>query len=130
MKASTVPTITSRKYLWQIVAISWALVFTYATVLTKLTRDWWTDENYSHGLLIPFIILFVLWSQREQLTSATRRPSMWYGLSAVLVALLALWAGTAGAELYLQRTSLVLILRGPVFFLCGLKDLRVRVSPV
>ena len=130
MKASTVPTITSRKHLWQIVAISCTLVFTYATVLTKLTRDWWTDENYSHGLLIPFIILFVLWSQREQLTSATRRPSMWYGLSAVLVALLALWAGTAGAELYMQRTSLVLMLAGTILFFGGFNVLRLMVVPL
>ena len=130
MKASAVTTIPSRKYLWQIVAISSALIFTYATVLTKLGRDWWTDENYSHGLLIPFIIVFVLWSQRDRLTGAARRPSMLSGLSAILVALLALWAGTAGAELYMQRTSLVLILTGTILYFWGFNLLRLLVVPL
>jgi hypothetical protein len=27
----------------------------------KLGRDWWTDENYSHGLLVPFVIGFIVY---------------------------------------------------------------------
>ncbi|HEY8187925.1 MAG TPA: exosortase [Pyrinomonadaceae bacterium] len=116
--------IPARKHLWQVFAISSALIFVYATVLGKLGHDWWTDENYSHGLLIPFIIVVILWSQRERLTRAARRPSLALGLGAVLCALLALWAGTAGAELYLQRTSLVLMLAGTVLYFWGFKVLR------
>ena len=53
---------SSTKYLWRILAIVFALIFAYATVLRKLGHDWWTDENYSHGLLIPFIIAFIFWT--------------------------------------------------------------------
>ena len=40
--------------LWRPLAVVSALVFVYASVLVKLSHDWWVDENYSHGLLIPF----------------------------------------------------------------------------
>ena len=51
--------------LWRPLAISSALVFVYGVVLSKFGHDWWTDENYSHGLLIPFIIGYIVWTQRE-----------------------------------------------------------------
>jgi exosortase len=130
MSVSAVTGVPARKHLWQILAISSALIFAYATVLAKLGHDWWTDENYSHGLLIPFIIVFILWSQRERLTLPMRRPSTAVGLSAVLFALFALWAGTAGAELYMQRTSLVLMLAGTVMYFWGFSLLRLVAVPL
>jgi exosortase len=122
--------VPSTKHLWRIFAIAATLIFAYATVLTKLGHDWWTDENYSHGLLIPFIIGFILWSQRERLLLVARRPLMIGGLATVLAALLALWAGTAGAELYLQRTSLVLILAGTVLYFWGFRLLQLLIVPL
>lgn len=118
------------KHPWRILAFSLALVFAYATVLAKLGHDWWTNENYSHGLLIPFIIAYILWSQRERFARATLRPSMIFGLAAVFCALLALWAGTAGAELYMQRTSLVLMLAGTVLYFWGFSLLRLLIVPL
>jgi exosortase len=130
MNVPTVSGFPVSKHLWRILAIAGALVFAYAIVLAKLGHDWWTDENYSHGLLIPFIIGFIIWTQRERLAQTARRPAMWCGLLAVSVAMLALWAGTAGAELFLQRTSLVLILAGIVLYFWGFKLLRLMIVPL
>lgn len=118
------------KHLWRILSIAVALLFAYASVLTKLSHDWWSDENYSHGLLIPFIIGFILWSQRNRLVGSARSPAMLSGLALVLFALFALWAGTAGAELYLQRTSLVLILGGTVLYFWGFRLLQLLIAPL
>jgi exosortase len=122
--------IPASKHVWRILAISSALVFVYATVLVKLGRNWWTDENYSHGLLIPFIIAYIAWGQRERLARTIQRPATFIGLAAVMVAILALWAGTAGAELYMQRTSLVLILAGTVLYFGGWAYLRLFFVPL
>src|ERR1700754_3449950 len=92
---------------WRAFAIAVAISFAYATVLVKLSRDWWYDENYSHGLLIPFIIGYILWVQRDKLAAVKVRSSTFWGGAAVIIALLALWAGVAGAELYTQRMSLI-----------------------
>ncbi len=118
------------KRLWPVVAIALAFAFTYATVLMKLGLDWWNDENYSHGLLVPVIIGYILWSQRGRLARAPAHPSSVFGGAAVLLALLALWAGTAGAELYIQRLSLLLMLSGIVVYFWGLSLLRLLIVPV
>jgi exosortase len=130
MNVPAVTGIPATKHLWRILAISAALILVYATVLAKLGHDWWTDENYSHGLLIPFVLGYFLWSQRERFARTAHRPSTVWGLGAVVFALLALWAGTAGAELYLQRTSLVLILAGTVLYFWGFSLLRLLLVPL
>jgi exosortase len=121
--------VAASKYLWRVLAISTAIVFAYATVLMKLGTQWWVDENYSHGLLIPFIIAYILWAQRDRLASEPARPSVVLGGAVVLFALLALWVGTAGAELYTQRVSLVLLLVGTVIYFWGVRLLRLLLVP-
>jgi exosortase len=120
----------ANKHLFRILAIASAILFAYATVLAKLGHDWWTDENYSHGLLVPFIVGFILWSQRARFPRVSSNPSMVAGLGATLFALFALWAGTAGAELFLQRTSLVVMLAGTVLYFWGFGLLRLMLVPL
>jgi exosortase len=116
--------VTASKSLWRVLAVSSAIIFAFATVLTKLGNDWWTDENYSHGLLIPIVIAYILWTQRDRLSKEPRRPSSLWGLSFIIAGLLGLWAGTAGAELFIQRISLVLVLAGAVVYFWGFNFLR------
>jgi exosortase len=118
------------KYLWRALPIVAAISFAYATVLVKLSRDWWFDENYSHGLLVPFIIGYILWLQRDKLASTSPRPSFWWGSAAVLFALFCLWAGVAGAELYTQRMSLILLLAGTVVYFWGFRLLQLVLVPL
>src|SRR2546428_8796025 len=98
------------RQLYKTVAIVAALAFVFAGVLVKLGHDWWSDENYSHGLLIPFVIGYLLWQERKRFDKTQVSPAIWWGASGVALSLVMLWAGTAGAELFLQRISLVLML--------------------
>jgi exosortase len=116
--------------LWQGIAISFAIAFAYATVFVKLFRDWWNDENYSHGLLIPFIIGYIIWSQRSKLARLTAQPSVLLGGGAILFALLGLWAGVAGSELYMQRLSLILLLAGITVYFWGFRLLQFLLVPL
>jgi len=121
--------VPATKKLWQGIAISFAIVFAYATVLVKLVHDWWFDENYSHGLLIPIIIGYILWTQRERLASVPVKSSNLLGGAAIVLGLFALWAGAAGAELYTQRLSLLLLLAGVVIYFWGVRLLRFLLVP-
>ena len=116
--------------LWKPVSIAAALAFVYAGVLAKLGYDWWTDENYSHGLLIPLVIGYILWTERERLSQTRARPSLVWGATSVVFALLTLWIGVAGAELYMQRMSLVLMLAGIVVYFWGFRLLRLLLVPL
>ena len=122
--------VTASTHLWRPLAISATLVFVYGVVLSKLGLDWWTDENYSHGLLIPFIIGYIVWTLRDRFTPAEARPGTTLGFGLVLLALLMLFAGTAGAELFMQRTSLVVMLAGLVIFFWGYRFLRLLLVPL
>ncbi len=99
-------------------------------MLRSLGNDWWTDENYSHGLLIPLIIGYILWAERERLGREPARPSLFWGGLIVVFAMLCLWVGTAGAELYVQRMSLVLMLAGIVIYFWGWRMLRLLLVPL
>lgn len=121
--------VPSIRNLWKPAVIAAAISFLYLPVLMKLGHDWWVDENYSHGLLVPLIIGFMLWTERESLKRAARtsHSSLWLGGACLILAVCALWAGTAGAELYVQRMSLVLLLAGIVIYFWGFSVLRLTI---
>jgi len=122
--------VLATKRSWRAIALVSVVLFTYATVLVKLSYDWWSDENYSHGLLVPFIIGYILWMQRGRFASERARPSVLLGATIVAVAIFALWTGVAGAELYTQRMSLVLLAAGIVVYFSGLRFLRLVLVPL
>jgi hypothetical protein len=95
----------SIKNLWKPVVIAIALAFLYGNVLAKLGLDWWTDENYSHGLLVPFLIGYIVWLEFDKLKNTSQNSSAWLGFSGILAAIFLLLAGTLGAELFTQRIS-------------------------
>jgi exosortase len=119
----------SRK-LYKPLAIAGALAFVYFAVLVKLGRDWWNDENYSHGLLIPFIIAYIIWQDRKKFDDDRGQPATWLGAIGISCGLLALWAGTAGAELFMQRASLLILLASIAIYFFGLRVLRLLAVPL
>src|SRR5947199_7849340 len=116
--------------IYQPIAIAGALALLYFTVIVKLANDWWHDENYSHGLLIPFVIAFILWHERKSFVDSKSTPSTWLGTIGIGASLCALWAGTAGAELFVQRVSLVLMLVCIVIYIFGMRLVRVIAVPL
>jgi len=115
--------------LWRPALVMITIVFLYATVLTRLVGNWWVDENYSHGLLVPFVIGYIIWLNSAALKKIERKPSFWLGGSLVIFALLMLLGGTLGAELFVQRISLTLMLAAVVVYFLGIKILKPLIVP-
>ena len=90
----------------------------YSSILFHLGEQWSNDSNFSHGFFVPAFSLFVLWQDRDRLAREPRDPSSW-GLLIVVFALIVLVAGVLGAELFLSRVSLLLLIAGLVIFLRG-----------
>ncbi|MEZ5306345.1 MAG: EpsI family protein [Pyrinomonadaceae bacterium] len=105
--------------IWKPFLIAAAIVFLYWAVLGKLGVHWWNDENYSHGLLVPFVVGYIVWTRRGNLSEIVSRPSSVVGGLIVVSALGMLLAGTLGAELFLQRISFVLMTAGILTLLFG-----------
>lgn len=115
--------------LWKPFLVALALAFVYATVLVKLGRDWWTDENYSHGLLVPFVIGYIVWLEFDELKRSAKNSPLWFGITVIVSALFLLLLGILGAELFTQRISFVLMLAGIVIYFFGAKILYKLVVP-
>lgn len=94
------------------------LVLLYHSIAVKLVTDWAELPDFSHGFLIPFFAAFLLWDKRVQLRNTAIAPS-WGGLWLVALGLFELLLGVFGADLFLQRTSFVLLAAGLVWTLLG-----------
>ena len=96
-----------------------SILLLYYSVIQNLVEQWWSDENYSHGLLVPFVIALIIWQERESLRKQITAPNAAFGIAIVLFAFSVLLVGTLGAELFSQRVSLVLLLAGIVVYFWG-----------
>lgn len=114
--------------LLRVFSVAAAVAFLYATVLAKLGRDWWSDENYSHGLLVPFVIALILWQLSDDIRHRAERAPI-RGSCIVVLALILLVAGTLGSELFTQRMSLVVMLAGVVVYFFGTQVIKLTAVP-
>jgi exosortase len=106
-----------------------SFIFLYYGVIISLYQDWMTDENYSHGILILPIALYFLWERRSQLNLAQRKPAL-FGLIAVTISILILFAGMLGSELFLTRISILGTIAGTILFLYGWNHLKILIFPI
>lgn len=115
--------VRSKPWVYGLAGVALALV--YAPVLLGLVKDWATDPNYSHGFVIPFAVAFLLWRQRARLRALPLRPSAWGWVLAIGSQAVYL-VGYLGAEFFLQRTSLLILIAGAIVILFGWRHLRTQ----
>src|SRR6185295_12837801 len=60
-----------------------SLGFLYADSLAFLFGYWSGSEDYSHGMFVPLISLFLVWQARHRLAE-TGAETAWWGLAVVL----------------------------------------------
>ena len=116
---------------WSLWVLATVLVFAalYVDVVPKLVRQWAAEEDYTHGFLILPLALYFVWERRQALCAGEPRPAP---LGAVLLAggLLMLVVGRVGAELFLQRSSLIVVVAGLVWLILGTRLLRELAFPI
>ena len=114
--------------MWQIVVLGVALLWLYAPVLSRLIGQWVHDPNYSHGFFVPAFSFYVLWQDRDRLRTLQLHPS-WWGLPILAFGVIVLTAGALGAELFLSRVSLLIVMAGLIVLLYGWNHLRAALFP-
>src|ERR1700733_11426162 len=107
-------------------AIAILLAILYYRVAVKLVYDWYTIPDYSHGFLVPFFALFLLWDKRKTLRNTPIQQS-WRGIPLVVFGIIVLILGVYGVDLFTARISFVFLLAGLIWTLfCSfmLRELR------
>ena len=114
--------------LWQWVVILLLVAALYASILARLFNQWMNDPNFSHGIFVPAFALFLVWKKWNTLKPIPPSGS-WWGLPLIVFALLVLLLGVFGAELFLSRSSLLLLLAGIMILFPGWAFFRAALFP-
>jgi len=93
----------------------------------------WGDKqsfgaDYSHGYLIPFVSLFVVWYKREELMAAPKKICM-LGLYVIIAALCIHWLGAKMQQTRLSLMSLIMLIWGIPFYFYGWSVARILIFP-
>lgn len=111
-------------------AIAASLVFCYSLVFGRLIIVWWNNSVYSHGFLVPFISLYLVWLRRDLLKGLVPSPALPLGLPVLFAGLLLLVAGHAGGISVVQEVSLLVTVSGIVITLLGRAFFKVLWFPI
>ncbi len=115
---------------WQGYLLIAVVATLYAPILYKLVVQWLDDPDYSHGILVPFVSLYLIWRKRDELAKIPRQPSVLWGLVIVLGSLAVLVLGSLGAELSLARGSIIGVICGLIVYFRGGPTLRAIAFPI
>ncbi len=101
----------------------------YAPTFHMFIHDWNTDDNYSHGFLVPFIVAYLVWTKKDDLKTLQPNPSL-IGLFVLVGGLVIYLVGTIGAEWFLKRSSLIVVLGGLILYLYGTAYFKTLLFPL
>jgi len=95
-------------------------IFLYHKAIAALISDWSIDPNFSHGFLIPFVALYMVWHRQNELLQVTPKPSK-TGIYIIILGMLVHVAGNVGSELFLMRFSMIITISGIIIYIYGLE---------
>jgi exosortase D (VPLPA-CTERM-specific) len=122
------PTVTT-KPAWVFGSIAALLVLVaFGGSLIELVHRWTTQEEYSHGFLVPLVTAWLLWMRRDALLTSLARPA-WTGPILILVAMLMHVTGQLSAIYILSQLAFVIALLGIILAAGGFPLLRVALVP-
>lgn len=93
----------------------------------------WSDKqsfgaDYSHGFLIPFVSLAVLWHRKSDIKLAPKKICLW-GLGVIAMALAFHWLGAKMQQTRISLISLILLLWGIPLYFFGWKLAKILIFP-
>ena len=104
------------------------LGYLYADSLAFLFRQW-GSEDYSHGMFVPLISLFLIWQARHRIAHAGAGNS-WWGLAVISAGLILYGIGELATLYVLQHVSLWMVIVGLVIALIGIRGARAIAFPL
>ena len=101
----------------------------FSGTLAQLADRWASQEEYSHGFLIPIVAIWLLWLRRDALRASVGCP-VWAGPGVILLAAFLHLIGVMSATPFFSQLAFVLTLVGLVLALGGYPLLKTAAFPI
>lgn len=114
-----------------IYSFGWLHLFTEGrlSTLTWAWQAWSPETNYEHAKLIPLIVAFLIWYDRDKLKAAPLGSSRW-GWLFIGVGLFLFFGGARTLQARLTLTAMPFLLFGIVLYVWGKAVARVLLFPI
>jgi exosortase len=99
------------------------LLACYASTLRGMWEQWISDEDMGHGAVVPVVVVWIVWRERERWRRLPLRPSAW-GVALLLAGAAMHLAGVLGVGLFASSVALLISAAGAVVCLGGFGLLR------
>ena len=101
----------------------------YAPVLQYLFHEWQSNDDMGHGMFVPVVVGYIIWTRRNELLNILPRPNAW-GLLLIALGSAQLCVASLAGELFLSRTAILLSLVGIILYLRGTETIRALAFPL
>jgi exosortase D (VPLPA-CTERM-specific) len=118
----------NRAWILGLIAVLLATI-AFRGALFELVRRWTTQEEYSHGFLIPLVAAWLLWTRRDALLASIGRPA-WTGAILILLAMVMHIIGQLSAIFILSQLAFIITLLGILLAIGGFPLLRAAFVPI
>lgn len=105
------------------------MIVIYSNTLIWLFTAWWSDPYYSHGVLVPLISGYLVWSKRALLSELPKEPSG-LGIPVIVAGLLIHGVGLFRTIWFASAISIVIVLAGIILFIYGTDVMKSLLFPV
>lgn len=112
-----------------IVSTAAALAVCYAATLRGMFQQWSSDEDMSHGLVVPILALWIVWRERERWRGLPAEPNRW-GFAVLAAGAGMQLAAALGAGLFAGSVAFLVSVSGAVLCLGGVALLRAWAFPL
>jgi len=115
---------------WFVVAVLVVLGWVNYQGMIRYTMFLFTEppEDMSHGWIVPFVSIYVLWTQRKALKAAAGLPS-WGGFIWACFFLAIAWFGGRGGQSRVEQLSLIGLIWSSAYALWGRQTARLMLFP-
>lgn len=126
---NTTSGIPIRQVTFQLTSLGVLFAFVYARTFPHLFEAW-QKSDFSHGVLIPFISLYLVWLNREQFREVSVIPNVILGIPLLLIASLVLILGNRGGVVIVEELSMIIMIFGSITLLLGTGFANILAFPV
>jgi len=118
-----------RPPLVRLALVALAFAFAYSPVVPLLISTW-SYPDFSHGVIVPFVSLYLVWIRRSSLRDLPFEPSLAAGVTVTVAGAVLLLLGTTGSVVIVQEAAAIVLIPGLVLLLLGKKYLRALALPL